>query len=185
MNDELHVPAAVLSAGLAAIEESPKAASVLHMIVRRPGVDLRECVTEAQLDEAEGLIGDGWRVRGSSQTPDKSAHPEMQLTVMNSRSIALIAASRDRWALAGDQLFVDLDLSVTNLPAGSQLQIGEAVIEITTLPHTGCAKFKARFGADALHFVNSPAGRELRLRGVNARVVRGGAIRVGDRVAKL
>lgn len=185
MNDELHVSAPILSAALGDIEQSPKLASVLDMIVRRPGEDLREVVTEARLDAAEGLVGDGWRARGSSQTPDQSAHPEMQLTVMNSRSIALIAARRDRWALAGDQLFVDLDLSTANLPAGSRLQIGAAVIEITTLPHTGCAKFKARFGADALHFVNSPAGRELRLRGVNARVVRGGAIRVGDRVAKL
>lgn len=104
---------------------------------------------------------------------------------MNSRAIALIAGTWESWSLAGDQLFVDLDLSVTNLPAGTRLRIGEVTVEITRPPHLGCAKFKARFGAAALAFVNSEIGRALRLRGVNARIVSSGTIRKGDEVRKV
>jgi MOSC domain-containing protein YiiM len=116
---------------------------------------------------------------------DGSAHPDMQLNVMNSRAIALIAQDKSRWPLAGDQLFVDLDLSAENLPAGTMLALGSAVIEVTNQPHTGCQKFVTRFGVDALKFVNSPERRALRLRGINAKVVRPGTIRVGDRIAKV
>jgi MOSC domain-containing protein YiiM len=92
---------------------------------------------------------------------------------------------QDHWQLAGDQLFIDLDLSEENLPPGTQLAMGTAVIEVTAEPHTGCGKFIARFGVDAVKFVNSPIGQRLRLRGVNARVVRSGRIRVGDSIRKL
>jgi hypothetical protein len=183
--DEKHVRAEVLQAGLGAVQASPKTGAVLELIVRRPRGEMREVLDEARLDEVSGLEGDNWGQRGSSRTADGRAHPEMQLTIMNSRLISLIAGSRERWALAGDQLFVDLDLSAANLPAGTRLKVGETVIEITAQPHTGCGKFKARFGADAMAFVNSPLGRELRLRGANARIVSGGVIRVGDRVAKV
>jgi len=185
MHDRFHVAAEILEAGIASIRDSPKTAGVLELIVRRPGVELRETIPEARLDEVAGLVGDSWQQRGSSRTTDGSANFDGQLTLMNSRAIALIAGSPERWALAGDQLFADLDLSTANLPAGSRLRIGEAIIQITAEPHTGCAKFKARFGAAARAFVNSPSGRELRLRGVNARIVTGGMIRVGDRVFKL
>lgn len=185
MSDAIFVPAAILEAGLLSIRESPKTGAVLDLIVRRPGVELRETTGDARLDDANGLVGDNWIQRGSSQTADGRSHPDMQLTIMNSRTIALIAASKERWPLAGDQLFTELDLSTANLPAGSRLSIGEAIIEITAQPHTGCAKFKARFGADAFAFVNSPIGRELRLRGANARIVFGGVIRVGDAVVKI
>ena len=184
MNDEKHVPDEILEAGLTLVKESPQTATVLDLIVRRPGVELRESATEAQLDEVNGLVGDTWRQRGSSSTPDGRAHPELQLTIMNSRLIALVAGRKERWPLAGDQLFVDLDLSTANLPTGARLRIGAATVEITAHPHLGCAKFKARFGADAFALVNSPLGRELRLRGVNARIVTGGVIRVGDEVVK-
>ena len=130
-------------------------------------------------------MGDTWRARGSSSTPDGSANLEAQLTLMNARAAAAIAGERDRWALAGDQLFVDFDLSLSNLPAGSRVQIGSAVIEFSEAPHTGCAKFSARFGNDALRFVNSPIGRELRLRGANCRVVVAGTVRPGDAIRKL
>jgi MOSC domain-containing protein YiiM len=109
----------------------------------------------------------------------------MQINIMSARVIALVAMDRERWPLAGDQLFVDLDLSAHNLPPGTRLGIGEAVLEVTPLPHTGCAKFMARFGIDAVKFVNSPEGKELRLRGLNARVVQSGSIRAGDPVRKL
>jgi hypothetical protein len=174
-----------LEAGLETIRQSPKDAGVLEMIVRRPQTDEREVLTEGLLDAAKGLVGDGWKARGSSRTPDGSAHPEMQLNVMNSRAIALIAHSKERWRLAGDQLFIDLDLKVENVPPGTQLALGEAVIEVTSPPHTGCKKFMARFGPDAMAFVNSPVGRELQLRGINAKVVRAGVIRVGDVVKKI
>jgi hypothetical protein len=173
-----------LEAGLPQIRQAPKDGGVLEMIVRRPNVDQREVVEEAALDVVDGLVGDSWRRRRSSRTADGSPHPGMQLNVMNSRVIALLARDRDRWPLAGDQLFLDLDLSEENLPPGTRLSIGEAVIEVTGVPHTGCQKFVARFGDDAVRFVNSPTGRALHLRGINARVVRPGRIAVGDRVAK-
>jgi hypothetical protein len=170
---------AELEAGLDEIRQSPKDEGVLELIVRRPGMDEREILEEGELHPAEGLVGDSWSVRGSSRTPDGSAHPEMQLNIMNSRAIALVAQAKDRWQLAGDQLFLDLDLSAENLPAGTRLALGSAVIEVTAQPHTGCKKFVSRFGLDAMKFVNSPVGKELHLRGINARVVQPGAIRVG------
>ena len=138
-----------------------------------------------RLDVRDGLEGDTWLVRGSSRTPDGSPNPDAQLTLMNARAAAAMAGDRDRWPLAGDQLYVDLDISRTNLPPGSRVQIGSAVIEFSEHPHTGCAKFSGRFGVDALKFVNSPIGRDLRLRGANCRVVVSGTVRTGDAIRKL
>lgn len=180
-----HLSTTELEAGLDEIRRSPKDVGLLDLIVRRPQSGLREVLTEGQLDLAEGLVGDNWRTRGSSRTTDGSAHPEMQLNLMNSRAAALVAQAKERWQLAGDQLFVDLDLSAENLPAGTQLAIGSAVIEVTPVPHTGCAKFVERFGADAMKFVNSPIGKALSLRGINAKVVEAGTIRAGDQVRKI
>lgn len=109
----------------------------------------------------------------------------MQINIMNSRAIALIACERDRWALAGDQLYIDLDLSGSNLPPGTRLELGSAILEITAPPHTGCSKFAARFGVEAVKFVNSVRGRQMNLRGLNARVVKPGAVRKGDIVRKI
>ncbi|HEU0178486.1 MAG TPA: MOSC domain-containing protein [Blastocatellia bacterium] len=176
---------AELDAGLDAVRQSPKDEGVIAMIVRRPQVDAREVLEEGELDLVEGLVGDTWKVRGSSRTPDGSAHPDMQLNIMNARVIDLVAREKDRWSLAGDQLFIDLDVSAENLPPGTRLALGSAVIEVTNQPHTGCKKFAARFGLDALKFVNSPVGRQLQLRGVNARVRQAGVIRIGDLVKKL
>jgi MOSC domain-containing protein YiiM len=174
-----------LEAGLDAIRQSPQDEGVLELIVRRPQADERQILEEGRLDLVEGLVGDHWRARGSSRTADGSAHPDMQLTLMNSRVIALLAQDEARWPLAGDQLFVDLDLSAENLPPGTRLALGSAVIEVTNVPHTGCNKFAARFGTDALRFVNSALGRQLHLRGINARVVQPGVIRAGDQVRKM
>jgi len=137
------------------------------------------------LDMVQGLVGDSWNRRGSSRSIDGGPHPDMQLNIMNARAIALVAQSPDRWPLAGDQLFVDLDLSPANLPPGTRLAIGSAIVEVTAEPHTGCGKFVSRFGVDAMKFVNSTIGRELSLRGINAKVVQPGAIRIGDTVRKV
>ena len=176
-----------LTASLTDILRSPADGGVVELIVRRPSVGAREVLEIGQLDAASGLVGDTWDVRGSSRTADGTSHPDMQLNVMNSRVIAVLAGARERWPLAGDQLYVDLDLSRDNLPAGTRLTIGEpsargAVIEVTAEPHTGCAKFVERFGAEAMRFVNGPLGRPMRLRGLNARVVEPGWVRPGDRV---
>ncbi len=180
-----HLNAEELEAGLGEILRSPMDTGAVRMIVRRPDVDEREVLEEAELDVAEGLIGDNWGPRGNAKRNDGSAHPDMQLNLMNSRVIALVATRMERWPLAGDQFFLDLDLSRSNLPAGALLEIGSAVIEITEMPHTGCKKFAARFGVEATKFVNSSRGNKLGLRGVNAKVVKPGVVRVGDRAGKV
>lgn len=185
MTEARHLTTAELEAGLAHIRQSPQDGGELALIVRRPAVDTREVLTEGELDPATGLVGDTWRMRGSSRTADGAAHPDMQLNLMNARAIALLAQEEARWPLAGDQLYVDLDLSDANLPPGTRLAIGDAIIEVTAQPHTGCNKFAARFGVDAVKFVNSPEGKRLHLRGINARVVQGGVIHQGDRVTKV
>ena len=175
-----HLTMAELQAGLDEIRQSPADRGELKLIVRRPGVGVRQELAEADLDVVVGLVGDTWHTRKSRMTDDGSPHPEMQLNIMNARVVALVAQDPSRWALAGDQLFVDLDLSGANLPAGTRLALGDAVIEVTAQPHTGCSKFLARFGIDAQKFVNSEVGRQLNLRGINAKVIRAGRIRVGD-----
>ena len=185
MDEVRHLTAEELEAGLEEIRRAPKDGGLLELIVRRPAEDEREVLEEGVLDLSEGLVGDTWQARGSSRTPDGSAHPDMQLNVMSARVIALVAPERGRWPLAGDQLYLDMDLSAENLPPGTRLRLGTAVIEITEQPHTGCQKFAARFGLDALKFVNSPEGRRLRMRGLNARVVEPGRVRVGQAAKKL
>ena len=184
MDTPRHLSLAELERGLDEIRRSPADGGALALIVRRPARGERETLETGELDAGVGLVGDNWLARGSSATKDRSAHPDMQLNIMNARAAALVAQDPGRWALAGDQLYVDLDLSTANLPPGSRLAIGAALVEITAQPHLGCAKFISRFGADAMKFVNSPIGRELHLRGVNAKVVRGGTIRRGDRIWK-
>jgi MOSC domain-containing protein YiiM len=180
----VHVTAAALEQGLDEIRRSPADRGRVELIIRRPAPNKREILTEATLDCTDGLVGDTWLVRGNRRTPDGSANPDEQLTLMNARAAALVAGGVERRALSGDQLYVDLDLSEDNLAAGTTLELGSAVIEVTTQPHTGCAKFADRFGRDALRFVNSPVGRQLRLRGANAKVIVAGTIHVGDEIRK-
>ena len=174
-----------LEARLDEVIQSPKDHGVLEMIVRRPAVGAREILEEGQLDLADGLVGDTWKQRTSRRTADGTPHPDMQLNLINSRLVALVSQDKSRWHLAGDQLFVDFDLSEANAPAGTRLAIGSAVIEVTAEPHTGCSKFVERFGLDAMKFVNASERSDLHLRGINARVVQPGAVRVGDAVIKL
>lgn len=171
-----------LDAALPTIIAAPADAGTVELIVRRPAVDEREVLEVAQLDLIEGLVGDTWKDRSSSRTADGSAHPDMQLNVMSARAVGALADSRDQWAQAGDQLYVDLDLSEANLPAGTRLRLGDATIEVTDQPHNGCAKFSRRFGLDAHRWVNSPEGKKLHLRGINAKVVVPGTIRAGDTI---
>jgi MOSC domain-containing protein YiiM len=185
MSTITHLSTAELEAGLEGVRQSPKDGGRLEMIVRRPRVDEREVLEEGELDLEMGLVGDTWLERGSSRTADGSAHPDMQLNVINARLLDLVAQDKARWQLAGDQLVVDFDLSEENIPPGTQLAIGSAVIEVTAQPHTGCQKFVARFGKEAMLFVNSPMGKQLHLRGINARVVQPGTIRQGDAVRKV
>jgi len=180
-----HLTMQELEAALEHLRDAPKDDGVLQLIVCRPNVDQREEMDQAELDPVKGLIGDNWIVRPSSKTPDGSPHPEMQINIMNVRVTALVAQQRERWSLAGDQLYLDMDLSKENLPAGSRIQVGSAVLEVSPLPHTGCAKFVSRFGVDAMKFVNSEVGKELCLRGINAKVVQAGVVKVGQTAKKL
>lgn len=181
----LHLTTEQIEAGFDHVLRSPVDVGTLAMVVRRPAVDEREVLEVAQLDPAFGVVGDTWIERGSRRTDDGSSHPDMQLNVMNIRYAELLAGSRDRVPLAGDQLYVDLDITMANLPAWTKLAIGSAVIEVTDQPHTGCAKFTQRFGLDAFRFTNSDRGLELRLRGLNARVVSAGEVHPGDQITKV
>ena len=180
-----YLTTAALEKGLGEIRRSPKDDGVLRLIVRRPKIDEREILETGELDTLVGLVGDTWNIRGSSRTADNSPHPDMQLNIMNSRVAALVAQNKNRWHLAGDQLYIDIDLSDENLPAGTQITIGSAIVEVTAQPHTGCKKFVERFGLDAMKFVNSPVGKQLHLRGINAKVIKSGTIRQGDLVKKV
>lgn len=179
-----HRTTAELEAGLDHIRQAPTDGGRLEMIVARPDVGERKILTTGELSLSEGLVGDNWEQRPSRRSADGGPHPDMQLNVINARLSALIADDDDHRALAGDQLHIDLDISHDNLPPGTRLAIGGAVIEITDQPHTGCPKFSARFGTEALRFVNVGAGKELRLRGLNAKVVQPGPIAVGDAIHK-
>lgn len=181
----MHPSTEELAAGVDDVRGAPNDTGTLELIVARPAVGERVLLESATLDPVEGLVGDNWRVRGSSRTSDGAADPLAQVTVVNARAAALFAGPRARWALAGDQLYVDFDIGMTNLLAGARLRIGDAVIEVTPKLHTGCAKFRDRFGGDAMRFVNSPTGRALRLRGLNAVVVTGGTVKLGDAVTGL
>jgi hypothetical protein len=179
-----HRTRAELDARIEHLRAAPRDDGALELVVCRPAPFQRQVLDVGVLSTAEGLVGDTWSQRPSRRTPDASPHPDMQLTIMGIRVARLLAVSDDRIPLAGDQLYVDLDLSEAALPAGSRLAIGSAVVEITDQPHTGCAKFTERFGLDGSRFINSPIGTELRLRGVNAKVVVDGEVRPGDRVRR-
>lgn len=183
-----HRTEAELHAHLPELLAAPTDVGTVELVVRRPAIGEREVLEVGELDPAVGLVGDTWSQRSSKRTADGSPHPDMQLNVMGARIVGLVAADPQRRALAGDQLYLDLDLSHANLPAGTRLLFGDdpeapaSVIEVTEQPHTGCAKFVERFGADAMRFVNGEVGRPLRLRGLSARVVQAGPVRAGDRV---
>jgi len=179
-----HLCRVELESGLDDIRQSPQDFGIVKLIVRRPAENAREILANAELEVDEGLVGDRWHRRVSSEVPEGKANLDTQLTLMNARAANLIAVSGDRWELAGDQLFVDLDLSNHNLPPGTRLKMGSALIEVTAEPHRGCAKFRERFGLEALRFVNSKVGCELNLRGIYAKVVHSGIVRSGDSVKK-
>ena len=180
-----HLSRDELAAGLDEILRSPADRGVLKAVVIRPETDARESLQRCELSPELGVHGDNWAKDCWMTLPDGRPHPDVQVTLMNARTIALIAQDEARWALAGDNLYVDLDLSAANLPPGTRLAIGSAILEITAVPHNGCAKFAGRFGVEATRFVNSREGKRLHLRGIYARIVQPGVITVGELVTKL
>lgn len=178
----MHRTTEELETRLDEILAAPKDAGPIEMIARRPGENEREVIQSAELTTEEGLIGDSWIDR-----VDENGDPYLpaQLTLMNSRVADAVAVTRDRWPLAGDQIYVDMDISQGNLPPGARIKVGDAVVEISDVPHTGCNKFAGRFGKEALRFANVGVGRENRFRGVNAFVVEPGSVQVGDKITKL
>ena len=181
----VHATEEELNAGLERIQRAPNDIGVLLMIVRRPDVDKREIIRTGELDVDRGLVGDNWKERGSTSTPDGQANSDAQITIINLRVLELVAQLQERWALSGDQLVIDINLSEENMPPGTRIAIGTAILEVSDKPHTGCAKFAQRFGKDALRFVSTPTAMKLRLRGVNTRIVKSGTIRPGDAAKKL
>jgi MOSC domain-containing protein YiiM len=171
--------------GLPEILRSPRDRGALRAIVIRPETDARASLPQCELSPEGGVHGDNWAKGCWMSLPDGRPHPDVQVTIMNARAIALIAQEEARWPLAGDNLLVDLDLSDDNLSPGTRLAVGSALLEITEVPHKGCKKFAARFGVDATRFVNSRAGLRLHLRGIYARIVERGTVAVGDPVQKL
>lgn len=180
-----HLTTEELEAALDHLRQAPKDDGVVELIVRRPEENQREVLDEAEIDVMLGLVGDNWIKRGSRRTPDGSAHPDMQINIMNSRVTALVAQEKERWPLAGDQLYINMDLGRENLPPGSRIAVGSAVLEVSPLPHTGCHKFVARFGLEAMQFVNSELGKQMCLRGINAKVIQGGTVKVGQTAKKI
>jgi hypothetical protein len=181
-HEPFHRDAAALRAGLDDVRRSPRDDGALAFLVSRPAPGERVVLDAGEIDLGVGLQGDSWIARGSRRTADGSADPDAQVTVMNVRAARLVAATDERVPLAGDQLYLDLDLSTENLPTGTLLEVGDAALEVTAAPHTGCAQFSARFGVEALRLTATPDGRFLRLRGINTRVVRPGTVKVGDTV---
>lgn len=181
----IHLSVERIEAGMAHVLDAPTDNGTLALVLRRPAEDQREVLDVAELHPDVGVVGDNWIERGSRRTDDGASHPDMQLNIMSVRFAELLAGSRERVALAGDQLYVDFDLTEANLPPWTKLAIGTAVVEITDQPHRGCAKFAARFGAAARRYANHPDRAHLHLRGVNARVAQPGQIRPGDTITKL
>jgi MOSC domain-containing protein YiiM len=180
-----HLSLGELENGLPEILRSPRDRGVLRAIVVRPETDARASLMQCELSPEGGVHGDNWAKGCWMSLPDGRPHPDVQVTIMNARAIALIAQEEARWPLAGDNLFIDLDLSDDNLSPGTRLAVGSTLLEITEVPHKGCKKFAARFGVDATRFVNSRTGLRLHLRGIYARIVERGVVEVGDPVHKL
>jgi MOSC domain-containing protein YiiM len=177
-----HRDAEQLAAGLDHVRRSPTDAGTVQMLVVRPAVLERQVLDRAEISATAGVVGDTWDQRPSRRTADGGPNPDAQVTVMNARAAHLVAGGQERWPLAGDQIYVDLDLSLDNLPTGTRLSLGSAVLEVTDAPHTGCAKFSERFGVEALRLTATPDGKQLRLRGINTRVVQAGTVAIGDAI---
>ena len=180
-----HRSIADLENGLENIKKSPADNGMLYMIVVRTSKRERAVPWYCKLSPAFGVEGDHWSQGAWKSLPEGIPDPMVQVTIMNSRCLDLIATSKERWPLAGDNLIVDMDISTANLKPGQKVSIGSAVLEISDIPHTGCMKFRDRFGVEALKFVSSKEARELRLRGLFARVIKEGEISIGDRLKKI
>ena len=180
-----HLTLAELNAGLPGILASPADNGTLRAIVIRPEKKERADLDTCEISLALGTHGDHWARGCWKSTEDGQPHPDVQICLMNARCIGLIAQERANWPPAGDNLFIDMDLTPANTPPGTRLAIGSALIEITDTPHNGCASFIERYGRDACIFVNTGEGNKLRLRGIYARVVQDGRVSTGDQVVKL
>lgn len=180
-----HVTTAIIEKQLPYVEASPKDNGVIKLIVVRPKTNKRQILDSCFISYEKGMEGDNWTLGCWKTTEDGSPHPDVQIAITNYRIHEIFSnLDKDR-ALAGDNLFVDLDLSERNLKAGDRLALGSAIIKITSVPHNGCGKFKERFGIDALKFVNSPIGKQMHLRGIYAKVIQNGIVSVNDTIKKI
>ena len=171
--------------GFPQVTESPADGGRLELIVVRPSDGERVLPESVRVSPESGVEGDKWVNSKGHDMPDGQPDPRVQVTLMNARLLRLISGGEERMPLAGDNLVVDLDLSDDNMPPGQRLSVGEAVLEVTEVPHNGCGTFLERYGRDAVKFINSPEGKRLHLRGVHAKVITAGTVRVGDDVRKI
>ena len=180
-----HLTTAQIETGLPSVRQSPQNQGVLKAIVIRPAVNERKMLQQVELSPEGGVHGDAWARGCWMSLPDGRPHPDVQVAITNARFIDLIAQDESRWALAGDNLYVDFDLSDEHLVPGQRLALGTALLEVTAVPHNGCKKYAQRYGQDAVRFVNTPVGKSLHLRGIYARIVRAGTVAVGDVIRKI
>jgi hypothetical protein len=180
-----HVTFDKLQEGLAEISQAPKNHGNIELLVIRPVQYERKVVNEITMHPITGCEGDIWHSKKTSSTPDGKPNPERQVTLINSRVLALLEGAKDTWPKAGDQVYVDMDLSKENLPAGTDLSLGSAIIRVSAQPHNGCKKFAERYGIDATRFVNSSLGKAKSLRGINCYIVKEGIVKMGDTVSIL
>jgi len=169
-----HLGLDALEAGLRSLPALPRTGGRVVLICRRTPDGSRETPARTELTFADGVPGDDW-----SRRPPRD--PEAQLAVMCA-PVAELIANGQPLVVFGDNLFVDLDLSNASLPTGTRLRVGGAVVEVTPKPHNGCSKFHARFGADALRFVQAKPTRDRNLRGIYWKVIEPGAVAVGDAI---
>lgn len=179
------VTTAELAAALPYVCAAPKTATTIDSLCFRPARNQREFPAELQLSRAEGIRGERWLTEPWLRLPDGSPDPNIQVSILPLRVLNLVWTDRENTPHPGDTIIADLDTSLTNLPPGSLLQAGTAILRVSDEFNEGCVKWKVRYGQAAKDWITAPGHPQLRLRGVLCAVEQDGFIRAGDALTKL